>query len=379
MIAINSCADIRECVVRYVDGTLSSEERHALEVHLKSCVTCRDTIKRFRDVHGLMQNSISPTILNSNFIEQTSNRIQAGKTDISKTFLDVEKHESFADRLQVLGGAPWWGVSIALHVLVILLAGLISMSLALPTSEDAIVVITELQPPAQIQQAELEKPKNDNRAAMVSKHDTPPTDPMSSNPDNIVVPPEVLALAELGDHWETINPDRPDTQSAFGNPDSHIFYSEKGNDEPEGGGGMGGCSLDNLIGIGGAASPGSGGGWGGGHGTGIGVGTGPGKGSFGSRTGGGRRWMVKKHGGSRATEESVDRGLEWLARNQEADGRWDNVKHGGRSGKGVYGDAAMTGFALLAFLGAGHTEKVGKYKENVAHPERAYFTKCGGR
>jgi hypothetical protein len=74
--------------------------------------------------------------------------------------------------------------------------------------------------------------------------------------------------------------------------------------------------------------------------------------------------MVKRHGGSKATETAVDIGQEWLARNQEPDGRWDHGKHGGKHA-GKVGDAAMTGFALLAFLGAGHTEKVGKYKENV--------------
>jgi hypothetical protein len=56
----------------------------------------------------------------------------------------------------------------------------------------------------------------------------------------------------------------------------------------------------------------------------------------------------------------VDAALRWLANHQEPDGRWDVVKYGGKKA-----DVACTGLALLAFLGAGHTEKVGKYKKNV--------------
>lgn len=71
--------------------------------------------------------------------------------------------------------------------------------------------------------------------------------------------------------------------------------------------------------------------------------------------------MVKKHGGSKATESAVDLALQWLAYHQEADGHWDSKKYGA----GGRVDTAMTGLALLSFLGAGHTEKVGLYKENV--------------
>ncbi|MFH0938072.1 MAG: prenyltransferase/squalene oxidase repeat-containing protein [Planctomycetota bacterium] len=259
----------------------------------------------------------------------------------------------------VSGMTPWWIVSVLLHVLVIAFAGLISMSMKLPSGDDALVIITELQQRPEITTA-AEKPKNESKFALGAKHDTPPTDPLSDEPSDIVVPPDILAKAELGDHWETINPDRPDTQSAFGNPDAHMFHSVKGCDEPAGGGGMGGSSLDDLIGIGGAASPGTGGGWGGGHGTGIGVDTGSGRGSFGQRNGGGRRLMVKRHGGSRAGENAVEEALRWLAYHQEKDGHWDSVKYGGKKV-----DTANTAFALLAFLGAGHTEKVGDYKDHV--------------
>jgi hypothetical protein len=92
----------------------------------------------------------------------------------------------------------------------------------------------------------------------------------------------------------------------------------------------------------------------------IGVGGGRG-GAFGQRGAGGRRHLVKKGGGGPATEAAVDAALRWLAHHQEADGSWNTMKYEA----GFKTDTACTGFALLAFLGAGHTEKVGKYKENV--------------
>lgn len=54
-----------------------------------------------------------------------------------------------------------------------------------------------------------------------------------------------------------------------------------------------------------------------------------------------------------ATENSVSLGLEWLASNQAADGRWDADAHGG----GALNDVGVTALALSAFLGAGHTDR----------------------
>ncbi len=86
-----------------------------------------------------------------------------------------------------------------------------------------------------------------------------------------------------------------------------------------------------------------------------------GSGAFGNRNGGGRRLMAKRFGGSKATEDSVDLALRWLAYHQEADGHFDAMKYGAANKT----DTAVTALALLAFLGSGHTEKVGAYKENV--------------
>ena len=62
-------------------------------------------------------------------------------------------------------------------------------------------------------------------------------------------------------------------------------------------------------------------------------------------------------GGSPGSESAVDAALRWLARHQEADGHWDGAKYEGRKT-----DPGITGLAVLAFLGAGHTETAGKWK-----------------
>jgi biopolymer transport protein ExbD len=97
---------------------------------------------------------------------------------------------------------------------------------------------------------------------------------------------------------------------------------------------------------------------------GIGVGRG-GAGTFGYRQGGGRKRAALRGGGSRSSEAAVDAALGWLARHQEPDGRWDGERKYEPTDPGADTDPGVTGLALLAFLGAGHTEKTGKFSANV--------------
>ncbi len=55
-------------------------------------------------------------------------------------------------------------------------------------------------------------------------------------------------------------------------------------------------------------------------------------------------------------------GLAWLASVQGADGHWDSAKFGAKPAD----DLAATSAALMAFFGAGHTDREGKYKANVS-------------
>ncbi len=84
-----------------------------------------------------------------------------------------------------------------------------------------------------------------------------------------------------------------------------------------------------------------------------------------------RQEILERMGGSNQTENAVALALEWLARHQSEDGHWD----GGRFDEGCNGcggeteyevDTALTGLALLCFLGADHTHvKDSPYRDNV--------------
>jgi len=87
-----------------------------------------------------------------------------------------------------------------------------------------------------------------------------------------------------------------------------------------------------------------------------------GEGAHGFRTGGGRRRVALRGGASHRSYSCVDSGLAWLPKHQEADGSWSSRANGG----GLAMDEADTALALLSMLGAGHSEKTGKYKDSVA-------------
>jgi hypothetical protein len=89
------------------------------------------------------------------------------------------------------------------------------------------------------------------------------------------------------------------------------------------------------------------------------------------RTGG--RKNLRALGGGRHTESAVLMGLVWLKNHQNPNGMWScknfmmNCQKGTCAGVGGTDDYDMgcTGLALLAFLGAGHTHKHGKFKNTV--------------
>jgi hypothetical protein len=72
--------------------------------------------------------------------------------------------------------------------------------------------------------------------------------------------------------------------------------------------------------------------------------------------------VVEALGGSGETEGSIRGSLNWLTRNQEADGRWSCDRHGGQAGH----DVAATSLALLCYYGWGMKHNVDcEYTEPV--------------
>ena len=90
--------------------------------------------------------------------------------------------------------------------------------------------------------------------------------------------------------------------------------------------------------------------------------------------------IVRAGGGDENTEAAVQLALEWLAKSQSPDGGWYAAEHGAgkatmihrpgpddeyRQNTGVRANTAMTGMAILAFLGAGHHHLDGRYASTV--------------
>ena len=83
-----------------------------------------------------------------------------------------------------------------------------------------------------------------------------------------------------------------------------------------------------------------------------------------------RKPRVEKLGGTKDSEDAVDRGLGYLARNQEPDGRWaliaqNDLAATGRRPQSAH-DIGNTGLAVLALITRDHTpDKPGPYRDTV--------------
>lgn len=95
-----------------------------------------------------------------------------------------------------------------------------------------------------------------------------------------------------------------------------------------------------------------------------------------------RQQRLRQFGGTAQTENAVELGLRWLAEHQEPDGRWDRFAFHRMcppqdrcAGMAVWReqlemDPGITGLCLLAFLGAGYTDRDGPYQDTVARGMR---------
>ncbi len=90
-----------------------------------------------------------------------------------------------------------------------------------------------------------------------------------------------------------------------------------------------------------------------------------------------RDQLAERRGGSEQTERAVRAALGWLASVQANHGGWDASQFGAgqerivlghhRRGAGANADTGVTGLALLAFLGSGHTHRQGPYAREVSN------------
>ena len=243
-----------------------------------------------------------------------------------------------------LRASPWWMISLAFHVVVFLVSNALAGAEAPRVSVDA-TLQSQLSPVDPL--PDEEPPPVDDEVDPVHATDLEAREP-------------ILKDAELSDHNE-MDVDMPDDES----------YGMDGlSDAP-----FDGPSTNGLIGIGGGRG-----------------------GAFRGR--GGHRNLRTLNGGGRTTHDAVEDALRWLAAHQSADGGWEcagwNRWCDGKPvvadlsglGKAQY-DSGVTGLALLAFLGAGYTNRgdhpftkvVGnamRYLKNVQDPEGCFGPRGSG-
>jgi hypothetical protein len=84
-----------------------------------------------------------------------------------------------------------------------------------------------------------------------------------------------------------------------------------------------------------------------------------------------RAALVKSEGGTRESEQAVERGLRWLQAHQRTNGSWHFDHQKGpcsglcRNPGSIGSTTAATALALMPFLSAGHTHRSGEYQQVV--------------
>ncbi len=323
----------------YLFENLSAAGKKEVETHLAQCPACRDELDALRATMGLLATALNDGGKTYVFEEQRKKRV-----------LDAARNGQLGFVARKVGGWQWKLSAVAAIVMV----GVVCLSFAAfftNSSRSAMVAgrSGDMQPihygergetserlraalnsrmkeeqnaptpaPAAADEAGVTVRRTTRvdvdkmEAPNISASSTSPrvydgqitlgvqpiqTGPQSPVPKGVEIPADLLKKAELSDHFERL--DRPELNNAFEAPDL-FFHDRKGviNDKEiaAGGGGNGGKALDDMIGATatktpGAKSPGSVGG------ITNGVDGEAGRGTFGNRSGGGRRLDVKRHGG----------------------------------------------------------------------------------
>jgi len=230
----------------------------------------------------------------------------------------------------------WYLGSAAIHALVLIILGLISMA-----GSSVVVGTGDVAPTFNATESETSPPPAFTRFEVGDA----PLEPTELNP-------EALAMFEakpIASQTAIYYDDSPEFVEAGGGSASDLKGPQLG--------GLGGFSVKNLPGPAGK----------GGVGVGAGLGDKPGVGGqgegFGFRGKGHREALLGTQGGTKASDRAVGAALNWLHRHQNASGKWSldfrhQCKNNACSGPGaIRSDEAATAMALLPFFAYGITHK----------------------
>jgi hypothetical protein len=279
------------------------------------------------------------------------NVIRRGETTMTRTTRRA-RDDAFADAggfdqqlYDALRASPWWMISIGAHVLLFVVSTMLATE-EVALAEATTVVKTTVPPTDDPLPQEEPKPIDDEPIDQVRPEELVPATPTTI---------EEIPIAE---HDET---------------DNNLEFDEALGVDGQGMSYLGGPATNDVVGIGpGAGNP------------------------FGRGRGGDEnsRRRPGGHGGAEGEAAVLD-ALRWLAAHQSPDGGWEGagfhlwcdgrrVSGPGPDGLGKAGhDPGLTGLALLAFLGAGYTNRGDhpfaktvasglRYLKNVQDPEGCF-------
>jgi hypothetical protein len=227
-----------------------------------------------------------------------------------------EMEETFNDVLyDWMSRAPWLLISAALHFVVFLTIAAIPWHMFDRVPEKEIKAALEVPPEEEFEE--------------------PPEEEIEEIEEEESEEEPIVEDYEVSDHNET------DT--------NEVFESSEGDPDMNADSPFDDKAFNDVLGIGGGAG-----------------------GKYGGRMGGSRNLRA---GGGSGTEQALKDGLEWLKNHQDENGMWDCdefMKHDPPAdqctGPGDSNhDVGVTGLALLAFLGDGHTMRGGMYKDVVSN------------
>ncbi|MCW8128979.1 MAG: zf-HC2 domain-containing protein, partial [Planctomycetota bacterium] len=200
MTVITHCEEIAPRIPPYVESTLPSGERGAVDAHLQHCPSCRTALKRFAQLQAFARTTLGPGVLPPEFGAETGQRmthITTGSLPVMKADEDLAEAPTrpWFDRIQDrLGAAPWWMISGAFHALLLLMLTLIGMAL-LRSGEKEVVIVTNLEKRPEPEEIKQQLPRD------VFKNPVP-VEMTEVTPEPAVVTHEEVEVAE---HAETAN------------------------------------------------------------------------------------------------------------------------------------------------------------------------------
>jgi hypothetical protein len=233
--------------------------------------------------------------------------------EIQDEFDDID---DFLKKNDKTGGFAGWGISIAIHAILILVLATIIFTHDLLTDKPPTQLV-HLSPPP-------ERPEEKKERQLIEK----PIIPVPHE-EKVTDTETIIDTLDLPDEVQLTSEDTVNCNDIKGREDA-VSDME-----------MAALSFNHMIGVGSNSA-----------------------GTFGRPQGGDKKRMRTAYGpNARAAESMLESALKWLAIHQSPNGQWDsdsyfiNCQDGNQCepGKTVGGaDEALTGYAVLCFLGAGY-------------------------